>query len=244
MKVFAFIDAQKAVFDVKTLCQVCSVSRSAFYDWAAAVAAGPDQALWDEAVLADAIFDIWKRSKGRYGAPRITAQLCRRGRCVNHKRVERLMAELGIAGKCGRRKMRTTIRDPREKPAVDLVDASSAGTGPTSCGSGISRTSPPARDGCMWPVSSMLAAAGCWAGRSLITCAPRSAPTPCGRRWPPGAGPASTVWSSIPTTAVSIRAMTTRRSALICTSFSRWEQSAIHTIMQWLKASGLHSASS
>jgi transposase InsO family protein len=121
VKVFAFIDAQKTVFDVKTLCQVCSVSRSAFYDWAAAVAAGPDQALWDEAVVADAIFDIWQRSRGRYGAPRITAQLCRRGSCVNHKRVERLMAELGIAGKCGRRKMRTTIRDPREKPAVDLV---------------------------------------------------------------------------------------------------------------------------
>jgi transposase InsO family protein len=121
VKVFAFIDAQKTVFDVKTLCRVCSVSRSAFYDWAAAVAAGPDQALWDEAIVADAIFDIWKRSRGRYGAPRITAEMCRRGSCVNHKRVERLMAELGIAGKCGRRKMRTTIRDPREKPAVDLV---------------------------------------------------------------------------------------------------------------------------
>jgi transposase InsO family protein len=121
VKVFAFIDAQRAEFDAKTLCRVCSVSRSAFYDWAAAVAAGPDDALWDEAALANAIFDIWKRSRRRYGAPRITAQLCRRGRCVNHKRVERLMAELGIAGKCGRRKMRTTIRDPREQPAVDLV---------------------------------------------------------------------------------------------------------------------------
>jgi transposase InsO family protein len=81
------------------------------------VAAGPDQALWDEAVVADRIYGIWRRSRGRYGAPRITAQGC----CVNHKRVERLMAELGIAGKCGRRKIRTTIRDPREQPAVDLV---------------------------------------------------------------------------------------------------------------------------
>lgn len=121
MKVFAFIDAQRTAFDVKTLCRVCSVSRTAFYDWAATAAAGPDDAVWDEAVLADAIFDIWRRSRGRYGVPRVTAQLCRQGRCVNHKRVERLMAELGIAGHCGRRKLRTTMRDPRERPAVDLV---------------------------------------------------------------------------------------------------------------------------
>ncbi|MGH3429105.1 MAG: IS3 family transposase, partial [Mycobacteriales bacterium] len=121
MRVFAFIDDQKAEFEIKTLCRVCSVSRSAFYEWAAAVAAGPDEALWDEAILADRIYGIWRRSRGRYGAPRVTAQLCRQGCCVNHKRVERLMAELGIAGRCGRRKIRTTIRDPQAKPAVDLV---------------------------------------------------------------------------------------------------------------------------
>lgn len=121
MKVFAFIDAQKTDFDIKTLCQVCSVSRSAFYDWAAENGSGPDDAVWDEALVANLIFDIWKRSRGRYGAPRVTAQLCRQGRPVNHKRVERIMVELGIAGKCGRRKARTTIRDPEAKPAADLV---------------------------------------------------------------------------------------------------------------------------
>ena len=121
MKVFAFIDDQKACFDVKTLCQVCSVSRSAYYEWAARMAAGVDEATWDEALLADQIYNIWRRSRGRYGVPRVTAELCRRGRCVNHKRVERLMAELGIAGRCGRRKVRTTIRDPQAVPAKDLV---------------------------------------------------------------------------------------------------------------------------
>ncbi|HEX3539336.1 MAG TPA: IS3 family transposase [Acidimicrobiales bacterium] len=73
-------------------------------------------------MLADRIYGIWRCSRGgRYGAPRITAALCRQGLCVNHKRVERLMAELGIEGKCGRRKLRTTIRDPEAKPAADLV---------------------------------------------------------------------------------------------------------------------------
>lgn len=122
VKVFAFIDAQKTDFDVKTLCRVCSVSRSAFYDWAETISAGPDDATWDEAIVADRIFDVWKRSRGRYGAPRVTAQLCRLGLRVNHKRVERVMAELGIAGRCGRRKVRTTIRDPKAKLAADLVE--------------------------------------------------------------------------------------------------------------------------
>jgi transposase InsO family protein len=121
VKVFAFIDAQRTDFDVKTLCEVCLVSRSAFYDWVATASEAND-AVWDEAILANRIFDVWKRSRGRYGAPRVTAQLGRQGRCVNHKRVERLMAELGIAGKCGRRKVRTTIRDPKAKPAADLVE--------------------------------------------------------------------------------------------------------------------------
>ena len=31
---------------------------------------------------------------------------------MNHKRVERLMAANGISGRCGRKKMRTTVRDP------------------------------------------------------------------------------------------------------------------------------------
>ena len=119
MKVFAFIDSQKAEFDVKALCRVCAVARSAYYEWAAV--GGADEAMWEDALLANEIFDIWRRSRGRYGAPRVTASLWRRGRCVNHKRVERLMAELGIAGRCGRRKVRTTVRDPKATPAKDLV---------------------------------------------------------------------------------------------------------------------------
>jgi putative transposase len=41
---------------------------------------------------------------------------------VNEKRVARVMAEVGIAGKCGRRNVRTTRRDPAAQPAPDLVE--------------------------------------------------------------------------------------------------------------------------
>ena len=64
---------------------------------------------------------LWRRSRGRYGVPRVTAGLRKKGVEVNEKRVARLMGELGIAGRCGRRKVRTTWRDKRQQAAVDLV---------------------------------------------------------------------------------------------------------------------------
>ena len=119
MKVFAFIDEQKTEFDIKTLCTVCGVPRSAFYEWASS---GPTDALWDEAILANQIYEIWARSKGRYGVPRVAETLRRQGQRVNRKRVGRLMTQLGLAGRAGRRKVRTTRVDRNATPAPDLVD--------------------------------------------------------------------------------------------------------------------------
>ena len=104
-----------------TLCRVARVSRSAYYAWAAK-GEGPDDALVEEAVLANRIYDIWRSSRRRYGAPRVTAALWRAGQQVNEKKVARLMGELGVAGICGRRKVRTTTRDPSHRPAEDLVE--------------------------------------------------------------------------------------------------------------------------
>ena len=122
MKVFAFIDSQKADFNIKTLCDVCGIARSSYYDWVAATAAGADDACWEEAAFENQVFDIWARSRSRYGVPRVTAALWRAGVRANHKRVERVMGELGLAGRCGRRKVRTTIRDPKAVLAPDLVE--------------------------------------------------------------------------------------------------------------------------
>jgi len=122
VRVYRFIDCQKAEFEIKILCRVCEVATSAYYAWAKADRDGPDEATWDEAVLANRIHDIWTRSRGRYGVPRVTAALWREGTGVNHKRVERMMAELGLQGACGRRKHRTTVRDPLAVPAPDLVE--------------------------------------------------------------------------------------------------------------------------
>jgi transposase InsO family protein len=119
-RIYRFIESEAGRFAVRRLCRVAQVSSSAYYAWRAR-GEGPSEALIDEAHLANRIFDIWRRSRSRYGAPRITAALVKAGVKLNEKRVARLMAELGIAGKCGRRKLRTTWRDKKATPAADLV---------------------------------------------------------------------------------------------------------------------------
>jgi len=124
VRVFAFVCRQKADFAVKTLCRVCQVSTSGYYDWAARERAGPTEAQVAEAELVGQIRLVHKASRGRYGAPRVTAQLARDGVRVNHKRVERLMAREGLQGRSARRKVRTTVSDPTAIPAPDLVERS------------------------------------------------------------------------------------------------------------------------
>ena len=77
-------------------CGVAEVSTSAYYEWLAKVAAGPTEAEWDEALLVNEIHDVHRHLDDSYGSPRMTDELRRRGHCVNHKRVERLMADNGI----------------------------------------------------------------------------------------------------------------------------------------------------
>ena len=72
-------------------------------------------------VTAAHIARVHAASRRRYGSPRVTAQLAREGITVNHKAVEREMARQGLAGRCSRRKIRTTRRDPAQVPAADLV---------------------------------------------------------------------------------------------------------------------------
>jgi transposase InsO family protein/transposase-like protein len=44
------------------------------------------------------ISDIFEENRSRYGVRRVTAELRRRGLSVNHKRVQRLMRKMGLAG--------------------------------------------------------------------------------------------------------------------------------------------------
>ena len=64
---------------------------------------------------------VHRASKGAYGVPRVHAELRRQGGSVNHKCVERLMRERGIAGITLRRRRSLTRPDHQARPAPDLI---------------------------------------------------------------------------------------------------------------------------
>jgi putative transposase len=116
------VDAQKAAgFPVVAACTAAGVTRSAYYAWTTSTAQGPAPRHQEEVRLVAEIRRVHARSRATYGAPRITAELGRRGWRVNHKRVERLMRLHGIVGHRPRRRRSLTRPDAATAPAPDLL---------------------------------------------------------------------------------------------------------------------------
>jgi transposase InsO family protein len=119
VSVYPFIEAEKVEQrNVTKACALMEVSRSAFYDW---VQHQPCRREVADAELGKRIDTIHAKSRGTYGAPRVHAQLRRDGVRAARKRVARIMAARGLAGRCTRRWKRTTIADPDAQAAVDLI---------------------------------------------------------------------------------------------------------------------------
>jgi transposase InsO family protein len=116
---YRFISEHRAEFGVKRLCQVLGLRRQGFHEWVRAEADRAERAQ-AERELAALITEIHSAHRGTYGVPRITAELRRRGHVVNHKRVERLMREQGLAG-ITRRKRRSLTR-PATGPVASVTD--------------------------------------------------------------------------------------------------------------------------
>ena len=119
---YRWVAARKAEgFPTSMCCRVARVSRQAFYGWRAEHAAGPTARERAEEALVAEIREIHAGSDGTYGSPRVTAELRSRGRCVNVKRVARLMRAHGIAGVRPRRPKRTTTPARSAPKLPDLL---------------------------------------------------------------------------------------------------------------------------
>ena len=122
MSRYRCVDAQKAAgFPVAAACQAAGVTRSAHYAWRTSVAQGSSERRREEARLVGEVRRIHAGSGGTYGAPRVHAELRRRGWSANHKRVERLMHQHGIVGYRPRRRRGLTKQDRAVPPAPDLL---------------------------------------------------------------------------------------------------------------------------
>jgi hypothetical protein len=135
VNIYPFIEAERAQQrSVKRACQLLEVSRAACCQHQA----GPAPRERADAVLASRIKAVHAGSKGRYGAPRVHAELARHGHHHGRKRVARLMQASGLQGRAAKRWKRTTIADPAAAARADLIrrdfTAGAAGLNRRWCG--------------------------------------------------------------------------------------------------------------
>ena len=122
MSRYACVADQKAAgFPVTKACEIAEVSTSGFYDWCQREAAEPTQREIAEAEIVELIREIFNATDSAYGVPRIHRDLRTAGVVINIKRVRRLMRLHGMAGRCIRRRIRTTIPGPDGYTIPDLI---------------------------------------------------------------------------------------------------------------------------
>jgi len=100
------------------MCRVLEASRPGFYEWRAGKVS-PAAARRSQ-ILA-AIIKLHHDFKGIYGSPRILQELIKLGFAVNHKMVEKLMAENGIAAKTKKKFKATTNSNHKLPIAKNLL---------------------------------------------------------------------------------------------------------------------------
>lgn len=123
------MNANRAAFPVRKLCQVLKVSPGGYYAWRERPAS---RRALDDAVLIERIRAIHTASDGTYGSPNIHAELREQGTRVGCKRVARLMRVARLRGLSRRRGfVVTTRRDPGRPAAPDLVKRRFRAAGPS-----------------------------------------------------------------------------------------------------------------
>jgi transposase InsO family protein len=115
---FAFIDAEKARFPIRTMCRALEVSPSGFYAWQSR---GPSRRLQTDLGVRHAIRVAHAESRGRYGSPRVLQAIRARGFAVGRNRVIRLMRAEGLRGRRRRRFRVTTDSAHPHRIARNLV---------------------------------------------------------------------------------------------------------------------------
>jgi transposase InsO family protein len=116
---YPFIEAEKSQRrNVKRACELMKVSRSAYY---AARDGRPSQRAARDAELSAQVTVVHGESRGRYGSPRVHAQLRAQGLRHSRKRVARLMRAQGLQGRAAKRWKKTTIPDPAAAARADRI---------------------------------------------------------------------------------------------------------------------------
>ena len=114
---FAWIEEHNGDWSITQLCHALDVSRSGYYAW---LARKPSEAEVRREELTEEVKEIHVDVKGRYGSPRIHAELVAKGHECSVNFVAQLMREAGIAVKT-KRKFRQTTDSNHQLPVAENV---------------------------------------------------------------------------------------------------------------------------
>jgi transposase InsO family protein len=115
--IFAWVEAEKAAYPVRTLCRVLKVSPSGYY----ASRGRPESAhAQHDRFLRVKIHASFQASRTWYGSPRVHRDLIDDGISVGRKRVARLMRQDGLVARARKRFKVTTMSD-HDQPIADNV---------------------------------------------------------------------------------------------------------------------------
>ncbi|MDB5311746.1 MAG: transposase [Gemmataceae bacterium] len=126
---FRFIADHAAEWPVAWMCDALDVSESGYHAWAARA---PSEGENRRGRLVAAIEVIHAEVKGRYGSPRMTAELNARGHACSENTVANLMRDHGIRAKTPRRFVRTTDSRHGLPVADNVLDRDFAPAGPNA----------------------------------------------------------------------------------------------------------------
>ncbi|MEM6108867.1 IS3 family transposase [Mycobacterium sp. 050272] len=112
------IEAEKASYPIKRMCELLELSRMGYYKWRTSRDRGPAPARRRRAELDAKVAEFHAASDGVYGAPRILADLHADGERVSRKAVAASLRRQGLAG----------ISPRRFIPVTTVVDLASPGT--------------------------------------------------------------------------------------------------------------------
>lgn len=116
---YQFIKQHQQEFPIIVMCRVLGVSESGFYAWRKRPAC---QRQREDAQLTEEIRQEFYAHRGRYGSPRLHAELRDQGRRISRKRVARLMREAELYAKRKRRRVLTTRQDTTHPVAPNILN--------------------------------------------------------------------------------------------------------------------------
>ena len=97
---YAFIRDHRDEFEIQTMCEVLSASKSGYYDWLTRDHDGREKRILE---LKIAIEKAFMGGRGAYGSPRVYLVLKGLGYEVSEETVAKLMQDMGLKGQASRR---------------------------------------------------------------------------------------------------------------------------------------------